>query len=246
MSIWGKVIGGVAGFALGGPLGAILGSAFGHAIDRSKSQRRLKQGPVSIQTRQTAFTVGVIVLSAKMAKADGMVTRDEVNTFKKVFNIPPDEMHEVGLLFDQARRDAEGYEPYAGQIGELFAHDPVVLENLLGGLFQIALSDGFVHPKELAYLNNVSRELGLDRATFERIRAAYMVGEQINPYEVLGVTQKATSEEVKKAYRNLTRENHPDTLIAQGMPQEFVEVANEKMAKINTAYASIQKQRSLS
>ena len=73
-----------------------------------------------------------------------------------------------------------------------------------------------------------------------------MVGEQINPYEVLGVTQKATSEEVKKAYRNLTRENHPDTLIAQGMPQEFVEVANEKMAKINTAYASILKQRSLS
>ena len=90
MSIWGKVIGGVAGFALGGPLGAILGSAFGHAIDRSKTRQRLKQKPVSIQTRQTAFTVGVIVLSAKMAKADGMVTRDEVNTFKKVFNIPPD------------------------------------------------------------------------------------------------------------------------------------------------------------
>ena len=86
MSIWGKIIGGVAGFALGGPLGAMLGTVFGHAIDRSKLQQRFGQGVASIQTRQTAFTVAVIVLSAKMAKADGSVSRDEVNTFKKIFN----------------------------------------------------------------------------------------------------------------------------------------------------------------
>ena len=129
-----------------------------------------------------------------------------------------------------------------GDLGQLGESDTAV--------FRSRVHDGVpscaVHPNELAYLKNVSQELGLDEATFERIRVAHMVGAQINPYEVLGLTQKATGEEVKKAYRKLTRENHPDTLIAQGMPQEFVEVANEKMAKINTAYASIKKQRSLS
>ena len=245
MSIWGKVIGGVAGFALGGPLGGIIGAAFGHAIDRSKYTQRFGHEAASIQTRQTAFTVGVIVLSAKMAKADGTVTREEINTFKKIFNIPADEMREVGRLFDEARRDADGYEPYARQIGDLFSHDKVVLENLLGGLFQIALADGVVHPKELKYLRNVSNEFGLDRTTFERVRAVYMSGEQVNPYEVLGVSQDSTDAEVKKAYRKLIREHHPDTLIAQGLPQEFVDMANEKVAQINTAYESIEKIRAL-
>ena len=246
MSIWGKIIGGMAGFYLGGPLGALLGAAFGHALDRSKARQGLNQGPVPIQTRQKAFTVAVIVLSAKMAKADGIVTRDEVDTFKKIFDISANEMHEVGLLFDEARRDAEGYEPYANQIGEMFAHDPVVLENLLGGLFQIALADGIVHPKELAYLKNVSDEFGFDTATFERISLMHMGDSEINPYEILGINQSSSDDEVKKAYRRLIRQNHPDTVIAQGMPQEFIEVANEKMVQINTAYEQIQKQRSIS
>ena len=245
MSIWGKVIGGVAGFALGGPLGGIIGAAFGHAIDRSKYTQRLGHEAASIQTRQTAFTIGVIVLSAKMAKADGTVTREEITTFKKIFNIPTKEMSEVGRLFDEARRDAEGYEPYARQIGDLFSHDKVVLENLLSGLFQIALADGVIHPKELEYLKNVSNELGLGKTTFERVRAVHMAGENINPYEVLGVSQDSTDAEIKKAYRKLIREHHPDTLIAQGLPQEFVDMANEKVAQINNAYDSIQKVRAL-
>ena len=246
MSIWGKIIGGVAGFYLGGPLGALLGAAFGHAIDRSKTTSETSQGPVPIQERQKAFTVGVIVLSAKMAKADGHVTRNEIDTFKKIFDIPSNEMHEVGLLFDEARRDSEGYEPYAYQIGQMFASDPVVLENLLGGLFQIALADGFVHPKELAYLKNVSQKFGFDTSTFERISVMHMGSDKVNPYEILGINHSSTDTEVKKAYRSLIRENHPDILIAQGMPQEFIDLANEKMAQINTAYEQIKTQRSIS
>ena len=119
MSIWGKVIGGVAGFALGGPLGAILGTAFGHAIDRKRSNSNSEFEATDQQTRQTAFTVAMIVLSAKMAKADGHVTREEINTFKKIFEIPESEVPNVGRLFNEARQDAEGYEPYARQIGEM-------------------------------------------------------------------------------------------------------------------------------
>ena len=106
MSIWGKVIGGVAGFAVGGPLGALLGAVAGHALDRSRGQKRQGSSPSSIETRQTAFTIAVIVLSAKMAKADGTVTRDEINTFKTIFNISSEEIRDVGRLFDEARQDA--------------------------------------------------------------------------------------------------------------------------------------------
>jgi len=245
MSIWGKVIGGVAGFALGGPLGAILGTVFGHAVDRSRAQKYAGGGPESLQARQTAFTVAVIVLSAKMAKADGQVTRDEIDAFKRIFEIPESEMRDVGRLFNEARRDAEGFEPYAEQIGEMFAHDPAVRESLLGGLFQIALADGIVHPNELKFLEKVARAFGLNQHDFDRVQAAHMGSDSTDPYQILGVTRDISDDEIKKTYRNLSRENHPDTLIAQGMPQEFIDVANEKMASINAAYDQISKERSL-
>ena len=245
MSIWGKLIGGVAGFALGGPLGAILGTVFGHAVDRKRAQNYVGTSADSLQTRQTAFTVAVVVLSAKMAKADGQVTRDEVDAFKRIFEIPENEMRDVGRLFNEARQDAEGFEPYAEQIGEMFAHDMAVRESLLGGLFQIALADGIVHPNELKFLEKVAHSFGLNQHDFDRIQAAHMGSDSADPYQIIGVTRETSDDEIKKTYRKLSRENHPDTLIAKGLPQEFIDVANEKMASINAAYDQISKERSL-
>ena len=245
MSISGKIIGGVAGFAVGGPLGAILGAAFGHAVDRQRSQKKIETGPSKLETRQTAFTVAIIVLSAKMAKADGHVTRVEVDTFKRIFEIPEDEASDVGQLFNQARQDAEGYEPYAKQIGEMFVHDQAVRENLLGGLFQIALADGIIHPKELHFLQNVAFSFNLDTTDFKRVQSTYTNGNNADPYQILGVDRKTSNNDIKKSYRDLSRENHPDTLIAKGVPQEFIDIANAKMASINAAYDQISKERSL-
>ena len=245
MSIWGKIIGGVAGFAVGGPLGAIAGTAFGHAVDRQRSQKTSEIKLENLQTRQATFTVAVIVLSAKMAKADGHVTRDEVDAFKRIFEIPENEASDVGQLFNEARQDAEGYEPYAEQIGEMFVHDQAVLENLLGGLFQIALADGIIHPKELHFLQNVALSFNLDKNNFERIRSTYTNGDNVDPYQILGVDRKTSNNNIKKSYRELSRENHPDTLIAKGMPQEFIDIATAKMASINAAYDKISKERSL-
>ena len=240
MSIWGKVIGGVAGFAIGGPLGGLLGAAAGHAFDRMRGG-----AAEALDTRQIAFTIAVIALSAKMAKADGRVSRVEIDAFKQVFHIPLREMKNVGRLFDEARKDRSGFEPYAEQIAGMFAGEPSVLEELLGGLFHIARADGVIHPAELDYLRRVADIFGFDGHSFERVRASQMDPEEVDPYEVIGLPRDATDAEVKKTYRRLIRENHPDTLIDQGLPQEFVDLANEKMAHINAAYDRIEKERKL-
>lgn len=246
MSIWGKVIGVVAGFAVGGPLGALLGVAAGHAVDRMRTADQAE--PIDDRdTRQLAFTTAVIVLGAKLAKADGRVTRDEVDAFKEIFHIPREEMRAVGALFDEAKADARGFEPYAAQIAEIFRGQPAVLEEILGGLFHVARADAVYHPAEREFLARVAGIFGFADREFERIEATFMdLGRDgSDPYDVLGLGPTASDAEIKSTYRKLIRENHPDMLIAQGMPEEFIELANEKMATINGAYDRIAKDRGL-
>jgi len=246
MSIWGKVIGGMAGFAMGGPLGALLGAVAGHAVDKMKGASQgthYGDGPPRSEDRQVAFTLAVIALSAKMAKADGKVTRDEVDAFKALFRIPPDEAANVAKIFDRAKTSTAGYEMYAQQVANLFPHEPYVLEELLGGLFLIAKADGVVHPAELEYLWNVAQIFGFERHDFERITATCAAPGEANPYKVLGVSTDDSDAKIKSAYRQLIRENHPDKLMAQGLPQDFIDLANEKMASINAAYDTVKKQR---
>jgi len=186
------------------------------------------------------------VLGAKLAKADGQVTKDEVAAFKQIFHVPQSEAKNVGRLFNLARRDARGYEPYARQISRMFHANPAVLEELLNALFHIAMADGVVGDEELLYLFSVSRIFGFDRSRFERIRATWLGAAADDPYALLGLTRDATDEQVKAAHRKLVRENHPDVLVAQGMPEDFVEQANELLAKVNDAHDRIRKERGLS
>ncbi|MEE3626882.1 TerB family tellurite resistance protein [Nitrospirillum sp. BR 11752] len=251
MSIWGKIVGGVAGFAVGGPLGALLGVAAGHAADAWASQPPVPPGPDGQpdQTRSMAFTIGVIVLGAKMAKADGVVDRAEIDAFKRVFQIPAEEARHVGRVFDMARRDSVGFESYARQLAGMFHDRPTVLEDLLGCLFHIAAADGRLHPAELAFLAEVARLFGIPDTTFEGIRrihggAACGYDDPLDdPYAVLGVPRTASDAEIKLAWRKALRDNHPDTVMAQGLPAEFVEVATQKTAALNAAYDKVQSLR---
>lgn len=242
MSIWGKIIGGVGGFAIGGPLGALIGGLAGHAVDKIRGTEDTDERD---GTKQIAFTIGVIVLGAKMAKADGQVTRDEVDAFKQVFQVPPEEMGNVSRVFNLARKDASGYEPYARQIAKLFEPGSRVLEDLLHGLFHIAKADNVVHPAEIDYLQSVAALFGFDEAAFARIRAYHLGPDKADPYTILGVPHEAADDEVRKAWRKLIQENHPDKAIALGLPQEFVDLANDKLATINDAYDQIARQRGL-
>lgn len=244
MTIWGKLLGGAAGFAFGGPIGALMGAMLGHSFDRRQEGGGAGAG-LGMGMRQTAFTLAVIALGAKMAKADGHVTRDEVEVFKRVFNISPHEMGTVGRLFDEAKKEASGYEPYAEQIATMFRRAPDVLEDLLGALFLIAKADGNVHPAERAFLEHVAQIFGFSEARYARIRESYLGDDGGDAYAILGVSPSISDAGLKKAYRKLIREHHPDRLMAQGLPQEFIDVANDKLAAINDAYDRIEKERGL-
>jgi DnaJ like chaperone protein len=252
MSIWGKIIGGAAGFALGGPLGALLGAIAGHAVDVRREQTEEpaeESGRQALNdrsgTKQIAFTIAVIVLGAKMAKADGVVSRAEVAAFKEVFRVPQHELRNVARLFDQAKNDPSGFEPYARQIARMFRKDHPVLEELLDGLFHIAKADGRVHDAEVVFLKNVAAVFGFAEGEFARIRESHLGADKADPYTVLGISRTASNEEIKLAWRKLVRDNHPDKLMAQGLPVEFIEIANEKLATINAAYDKVAKERGI-
>lgn len=257
--MWGKIIGSFAGFAMGGPIGAIFGAAAGHAYDKMYEgipnaqlppwfERTTSQGAGTVAdeaARQMAFSIAVVVLGAKIAKVDGPVNRAEINAFKEVFRVPPQEMSKVARIYNAAKQEASGYEPYAKQIGNLFGREPAVLENLLASLFYIAKADGGIKSSEMTLLHRVADLFGLDHLAFERVRAIFVRPEAADPYGVLGLTPAASGDEVKRAYRRLIREHHPDTLIAKGLPKSLIEVANQKMAAINAAYGQIERERKL-
>tara|TARA_Y100001970_G_scaffold294367_1_gene451773 strand:- start:19754 stop:20494 length:741 start_codon:yes stop_codon:yes gene_type:complete len=246
MSIWGKLIGGAAGFAIGGPLGMLLGVAAGHLADNvSKRAFRGKSESLERENHQQIFAVSLIALSAKMAKADGRVTSDEIKAFKAIFRVPSKEIPMVANIFDKAKEDTSGFEEYAFQVSRFFKTRPEVLEELLGALMHIAAADGVIHPKERSFLSAVADIFGFDQIVYERIAIQHGLGEKDNPYKILGVKEDDSNQEIKKVYRELVRENHPDHLIAQGVPEELINLANEKLAAINDAYAKIEKERGL-
>jgi len=240
MSIWSSIIGGAAGGAiLGGPIGAIIGAVAGHYIGKKMGQDN------GLETDQISFTIGVIALSAKMAKVDGHVSREEIDAFRQAFQVPEGEMKNVAHIFNVARQEATGFEPYAEQLAKLFRGKPAMLEELLGILFHIARADGVIHPAELEFLSRVAAIFGFSTAEFDRVKAENLGPDKADPYTVLGVTRAATDKEIKTAYRKLIKAHHPDLLASQGLPPEFIAIANEKLSVINVAFDRIEKERGM-
>ncbi|MES1151042.1 MAG: TerB family tellurite resistance protein [Dongia sp.] len=248
MSIWGKIIGGAAGFALGGPLGALFGGLAGHAVDRHvETEGAQGSAEAALEdrsaTKQIAFTIAVIALGAKMAKADGVVTQSEVAAFRRIFKMPASEQGHVARLFDLAKRDVAGYDAYARRVAALYADDRAALPDVLDGLFFIAKADGAVHEAELAFLEAVAEIFGIRGAAFGQIAARHVVGPEGDPYAVLGVGRDWPQSEIRTHYLKLVAENHPDRFIARGLPADFIAIANDRLAAINRAYEQIERQR---
>ncbi|MCZ4351081.1 molecular chaperone DjiA [Roseovarius aestuarii] len=222
MSLWTRISEALSALASGEGLSAVFD--------------RLRTSP----ERSVAFTIAVIALSAKMAKADGQVTRDEVTAFRDVFQIAREDESGAARVFNLARQDVAGFEEYARRIKAMFGDDLAALQDLMEGLFHIAMADGTYHPAEDAFLERVATIFELDARTFQGMRCRFVPDAKPDPYSVLGASPDADLAEVQRLYRAAVRANHPDRMIARGVPAEAIKLAEKRMIDLNRAWEDIQ------
>lgn len=198
-----------------------------------------RPGPID----QAGLVAALIALGAKMAKADGQVRIEDIHAFKQVFKADPQTEDSVARFFDLARQTTAGYQGYAKIVAKKFRAQPAALEDVLDGLFHIALADGIITEDENAYLKRVSEIFGFSDREFERIRCAHTGEASKDPYLILGVDEDISDKDLRRAYHRQAAANHPDRLIARGLPPELMGLATHKMAMINRAYTEIMAQR---
>ena len=241
MSIWGSLIGGMVGLSLGGPFGMLLGSVIGGKISRARSGTGNFR---AFAQPQQVFALSLIVLSAKLSKADGQVSKEELVAVKDKLKIPENEIDKVGKIFNKAKEESTGYEPYAQQIAQIYRNNLNVLEEVINVLFYIAEADGNVSQSELNMIKHIAQIFGLNQSQFNSIKESRKGSDKLNPYIVLESKPEEDLQTIRKKYLKLSKEHHPDILISKGVPQEVIEESKKKMRAINSAWDQIQKLKS--
>ncbi|WP_121064202.1 molecular chaperone DjiA [Chachezhania antarctica] len=214
-------------------------AALRHGESLAEVFARLRTPP----ERSVGFAIAVIAIGAKMAKADGHVTKDEVTAFREVFHIAPEDEAGAAHVFNLARTDVAGFDVYARRIAAMFRDDPKTLSDLVEGLFHIALADGDYHPDEDEFLTRVAEIFGIPDPAFKAMRARFVPNLPRDPYTVLEVTPDTPPDEIRRTYQRLVRENHPDAMMSRGVPPEAVRLAERRMADINSAWEEIGRHR---
>ncbi len=257
MGLLGTLFGGTVGFMLGGPLGMIIGGAIGSQAgsDRmdpgagTRGGRARLRGTGAFQDTQATFLVTLISLAAKVAKADGRVTREEVQAFdaflRDNLRMSAEERRMAARIFNEARDSNVGASQLARQARGILGPFPDRLRDLVSLLLQIAHADGRLHPAEETLIRQIARDLGLSDRDYQECRALFGPAGPTpgSAYEILGVAPDATEAEIKKTYRQIAREYHPDVLQSKGLPADFMQFAKEKLQKVNEAYDVIKKER---
>jgi DnaJ like chaperone protein len=240
MSIWGSLLGGVIGFSFGGPFGALLGSFLGGKISRLNSSKTIGNQ----QNTQEIFALSLIILSAKLSKADGHVSKEELIAVKDKLQIPDSEIDQVAKIFNKAKDESTGYEPYAKQIAEIFRDNINVLEEVINILFYIAEADGNVSNDEETMIANIAYIFGLSQKQYQSIKESRKTSDKLNPYIVLESQPTDDLKTIRKNYIRLSKEHHPDLLISKGVPVEVINESKNKMRSINAAWDQVQKLKS--
>ena len=225
MSIWTRITEAISALAAGESLTTVF--------------EKLRSPP----ERSVGFTIAVIALGAKMAKADGLVTKDEVAAFREVFFIPREDEASAARVFNLARQDVAGFQDYAARVASMFDQTDGTLCDLMEGLFYIAVADGDYHDLEDSFLAEVARIFGLSDRQFRALRARFVPDAAPDPWDVLGVDPETPMEEVRKAWRRLVRESHPDQMIARGVPEEAIKMSEKRLIAINHAWEEVSKDR---
>ena len=236
MSIWGSLIGGMIGFSLGGPFGMLLGSLIGGKISRAKGSINN-----SFAQPQQIFALSLIVLSAKLSKADGQVSKEELIAVKDKLKIPENEIDQVGKIFNKAKNESTGYKPYAKQIAQIYKGNLNVLEEVINILFYIAEADGNISQSELIMIEDISIIFGLSGSQFNSLKESRKSSDKLNPYIVLESNPKDSLNKIRNRYIKLSKEHHPDLLLSKGVPPEVIEESKKKMRSINSAWDQVQK-----
>lgn len=237
----GKALLTMLGLRFGGLPGAALGLIVGHLVDMWLAEQPWAGALPWVRRdhRQRVFVESVTILAAKLAKVDGPVTAEEIRAFRSSFQLPSDLPERVGDIYNRAKETAQGFEPAARRLADQFGAAPALLAAVLDALVRIAAADGPINQAENEYLDRVSRLLGLGARSF----AADAATQAGDPYAVLGVARDAPIEAVKTAWRKLSRQFHPDMLMAKGLSADQVAMATRKMAEINAAYDRILAER---
>jgi DnaJ like chaperone protein len=199
--------------------------------------------PPGLPGEDPAFSTAVTALGAKLAKADGNAQASEYDVFSSVFQADAESANNVRRLYQLARQTTRGFESYARRLSKRYRNCPMLLEDVLDGLFFVATSDGVVTADELAYLERVSELFGQSPLTFRRLKATHLGLEDGDPYVVLGVAHDASDAKVRSAWKAALSEAHPDRARARGLPTEFIEVAEAKAAAINAAFDTVMRER---
>ncbi len=222
MSIWTRINDALRALRKGEPLSQVF--------------ERLRTPP----ERTVAFTIAVIALGAKLAKSDGQVTRNEVATFRRIFTIQPEDEPAAARVFNLARQDVAGFELYARKIAAMFPPRDPVLVDLMEGLFEVAMANGDFHPEKEAFLRELAEIFGLTERCFRCLRARFVGDVAPDPYDVLEVSPDASMAEIQRAYRQAVRDTHPDRLVARGVPEEAIKLAEHRLRDVNRAWEDIQ------
>lgn len=252
MGIFSTLLGGTLGFIMGGPLGLLLGASLGSSFNIESGAGRSRAGAHTQEELQALFAVALTTLAAKVAKADGRVTQDEIEAYDQFLEhsmgMSVEERQGAAKVFNAAKDSEIPASEYAAQIGALMGNQVDRKRDIITLLFIIAAADGHVDDAEVALIREITLHMGLSPADFESCRATFMASDaatQTSPYEVLGVTSDATDAELRSAHRRLVREYHPDVLQSKGLPAEFLEFAGEKMSAINNAWSQVKKSRGM-
>ena len=243
----GKIIGGTLGFALGGPLGAIAGAALGHTFDASNNQysgNRLSYH----EEAQMTFFVATFSMLAKVAQADGRVSLEEIQAVEgfmaNELNLTPESKRFAVEIFETAINSPMAFQDFAGQFYHQFHNQPRLLDMMIDVLLRLSVADGALSDSEEKLISSAARIFRFSEQKYNELKARYAPDFE-KYYAILGIHSRASDDEIKRQYRKLVKEYHPDTIASKGLPEEFNKFANDKFREIQDAYDTIKKERGM-